>query len=150
MAATETATVQGGMQGVAAGAPMGAPGMIIGGGIGAILGYMGASDQARKAKAAHRKQEEFRKHQNKYSSFFGKQPTMERAHLEKSVIPGTVSSATQFAKMGGAIANMYRDKPKYNTQTGESLNPPDLYDAQTGEPIEQTVGLSPVGQNYYA
>ena len=122
MGTRETGFGQGAVQGAGAGATFGPWGAAIGAGIGGVLGYAGASDQEKKAKKAHKEQEEFRRAQNKYAAFFGKQPTMERARVEKSAIPGTVSGLTQGAQFGAQMGNMYKREPQETQAADMSSN----------------------------
>lgn len=141
MAARETGFGQGAMQGAAAGSAAGPWGAAIGAGVGGILGYVGASDQEAKAKKAHKAQEEFRRQQNKYAAFFGRQPTMERARAEQSAVPGLMSGITQGAQMGGMIGNMYGQQPPSQQRARFTNPPPSQFNPQTGEPV---------AQNFYA
>lgn len=133
MGSRETAGGQGAVQGAAAGtAIMPGWGTAIGAGVGGLMGYMGAADQESKAKKAHKEQEKFRRAQNKYAAFFGAQPSMERAYVGQSAIPGAMSGMTQGAQMGGMVGNMYKEPAKYNTRTGEEIL---RFDPQTGERV---------------
>ena len=128
-----------GMQGAASGAATGtaiAPGWgtVIGAGVGGLMGYMGAADQESKEKKAHKEQERLRREHNRYAAFFKKQPMMEQARQEKSLIPGINSGWTQGAQMGGMIGNLYKEPARYDTRTGEEIL---RFDPQTGEQITQ-------------
>ncbi len=111
--------------------------VLVGAGVGALMGYMGNRDQEARAKKAHKEQEEFKRQQNKYAAFFGKQPIMEEARVGRSPVPAVMSGMTQGAQMGGMIGNMYRDAPpQYNPEYQ-----PSRFNPQTGEPV---------ARNYYA
>ena len=136
MGTRETAAGQGALTGAAAGSQvMPGWGTAIGAGIGGIMGYVGASQQEKKNKQAHAEQEEFRRQQNKYAAFFGKQPTMERARVSQSAVPQMMSGLTQGAYTGGMIGNMYSDKNKPNRFDPNTGKPINQFDPQTGEPI---------------
>ena len=135
----ETAGGQGAVSGAAAGTQI-SPGWgtVIGAGVGGLMGYMGASDREAKEKKAHKEQEKFRRAQNKYAAFFGVQPSMERARVERSEIPAMMSGMTQGAQMGGMIGNMYGQSPQHGAAHQYQ---PSRFDPQTGEPVSR---------NYYA
>ena len=108
MGTRETAAGQGAVAGGVAGSQiLPGYGTAIGAGIGGILGYVGASDEEKAAKEAHKKNEEYKRHQNKYAAFFGKQPTREQARAGKSPIPGLVSGLSNGGRLGGQIGNLY-------------------------------------------
>ena len=121
---SEQAAMQGAGTGAAAGSVGGPWGAVIGAGVGGLMGYLGAEEQERKAKKAHKKNEAIKRQQNRYAPFFGKQPRLEEVRTSGSSAGPAMGGAILGAEQGGKIANMYA------RSQGQSQPQPQIEQAQ--------------------